>query len=256
MSVPLISRGRMIGAIYVENRSDKGVFMQEDCEPLEFFAAQAAVAIENALLNDDLESRVAVRTANLAQINEKLKQEIEERKRAQAKLHKLSITDPLTKIYNRRHFFDLAEREFDRTKRYGHSLSVILIDIDNFKRVNDTYGHVVGDQVLRSVTRNIGMNLREVDLFARYGGEEFIILLPEASMDEAVQVAERLRRLNDSAQIEISGDMISVTISLGVAGVELKKDISLDGLLDLADQALYHSKEVGRNRVSVWKKDT
>ncbi|MCJ7624124.1 MAG: diguanylate cyclase [Anaerolineaceae bacterium] len=256
MSVPLISRGRLIGAIYVENRSDKGVFQEEDSEPLEFFAAQAAVAIENALLNDDLESRVATRTADLAQINEKLKQEIEERKRAELKLHKLSITDPLTKIYNRRHFFDLAEKELDRTKRYETPLSVILIDIDNFKRINDTYGHVVGDHVLRTVTGNIAVNLREVDIFARYGGEEFIILLPETSMDEAGKVAERLRGLIHAAQIEISKDVVSVTISLGVVGVVLRKDISLDELLDLADQALYHSKEAGRNRVCVWKKDT
>lgn len=178
-----------------------------------------------------------------------LEDEIKKRIVAEKELRRLATTDPLTGIFNRRHFFELLEAELARTKRTGKSFSIVLFDIDHFKQINDSYGHQAGDEVLRRVTRACRDHLRQMDGFARYGGEEFIILLPELEIHQAQQAAEKIRGLIAGQIIEFEKQSITVTISLGVS--ELADGEPLDQLLARVDKALYQAKEGGRNRVRV-----
>lgn len=169
--------------------------------------------------------------------------------RALQEVHRLAITDSLTSLYNRRHFSKIGEDEVQRACRYGRSLSAIMLDIDQFKRVNDTFGHRVGDQILQGVAASCRQTLRRVDVLGRYGGDEFVILLPENDRAAAVQVAERLRKNIAHMQLNTSKGQAKVTVSLGVASVDCDKP-SLETLLSQADNALYVAKRRGRNRVS------
>jgi diguanylate cyclase (GGDEF)-like protein len=239
LCAPLISRGRILGAVYVENRSVSNLFEDEDLELLEYFAAQAAVSIENAMLNEDLEARVEARTAELV--------------RANARLHELAITDSLTGAFNRRHFFKLAQQELARAQRYGHPLSVIMLDLDHFKQINDQYGHLVGDHVLQVVTQYMRDNIRTVDSLGRYGGEEFVILLPNTALPGTLDIAERVYTIFASQCVLLDEVTVTVTASLGVVSLEDTTGISVEILFDRADQALYEAKQAGRNRVVIWK---
>lgn len=160
----------------------------------------------------------------------------------------LARLDSLTGAYNRRTFIELAERELSRCRRNGRSVSLLVFDLDHFKRINDTRGHMVGDEVLCRVKEVIQGCLRGSDLFARYGGEEFVVLMPETDLPGACHLAERLRTA--IAAIPMQGEL-PVTASIGVAGV-LKADeaCTLDRLLIEADQAMYAAKAAGRNRVA------
>ncbi|MEJ2686929.1 MAG: GGDEF domain-containing protein [Gammaproteobacteria bacterium] len=170
---------------------------------------------------------------------------------ALAREQQLSRTDGLTRIGNRRYFFDLATHECAEAKRYGRGLAVVLFDVDHFKRINDTVGHQAGDDVLRCVARIAEKHLREVDILARYGGEEFIVLLPGSSAREAAGVAERIRT-SIAATCEPAGETpVTVTISVGVA--EFPGHASgLDPLVRCADRALYQAKRSGRNRTVIF----
>jgi diguanylate cyclase (GGDEF)-like protein len=173
-------------------------------------------------------------------------------------LRLLAITDSLTGLYNRRHFNRLAADEIRRIIRYNRPMSVIMFDIDYFKRINDTYGHLIGDEVLKelaAVTKNF---LRPTDISARYGGEEFILLLPETSMERAVVAAERLRAQIDNTSIQTEKETIRITCSFGLSGYggedgSQSPEAILTKLVANADQALYVSKNAGRNRVSVYE---
>jgi diguanylate cyclase (GGDEF)-like protein len=250
MCVPLIARGKTLGAIYIENRSEENLFTEECLKPLEIFAAQAAISIENAILNDELETRVEERTAELARINVLLRAEIEERKRVEKQLHQLATTDPLTGALNRRHFFNLTEQEFDRSQRYDRQISIILIDVDHFKETNDKYGHVAGDQLLQTIADRFLKNLRQMDLFGRYGGDEFVILLPETDLEQAKMAAERLHQIVTENSVNTSRGMIPLRLSMGVASLNNTDD--MEKLLIKADQALYTAKEAGRNQIIVF----
>lgn len=181
-----------------------------------------------------------------------LLRDITERKRTEEKLSRLAITDPLTGLYNRRHFFTLAEQEYERSVRSGRPLSIVLFDVDHFKTVNDTYGHIVGDQVLETLSNRCRSVLREYDVMARYGGEEFIIMLPEADAVQARRIGERLRTVIADAAITTKAGPAVVTISLGVACSQDQSRLSLDQLVDCADQALYAAKQHNRNCLRVW----
>jgi diguanylate cyclase (GGDEF)-like protein len=162
------------------------------------------------------------------------------------------MVDELTGIFNRRHFFILAEKEFERAMRYHRPLAVIMLDIDHFKLVNDTYGHQVGDQVLQSVAKICSRLIRKVDFLGRYGGEEFTILLPETKGQHAFNAAERLRKAVASSGVETPQGRVTVTVSVGVSTIEEGKGTSLESLLDLADRALFTAKQDGRNRVHLF----
>ena len=171
-------------------------------------------------------------------------------------LWKLSITDGLTKLMNRRHFNDVVKLEFSRAKRYGGSLGCIMIDIDRFKAVNDTYGHLTGDRVLRELSGLIRNNLRRIDIAARYGGEEFVLLLPETDGEALGFVAEKLRKAVESHNFQDKQNAENpgperITISLGAADFPQSGVKTPEDLVQAADQALYEAKRSGRNRVVV-----
>jgi len=235
---PLISHGKILGAIYIENRTVSNIFDASDLELLEYFAAQAAVSIENASLNDDLEALVEARTAELAIAN--------------AKLQELAITDSLTGVFNRRHLFDLAKKEFARAKRSHNPISAIMLDLDHFKQINDQHGHLIGDRVLQVVAQCLRDNIREIDILGRYGGEEFTILLPDTDLSKAREIAERLHTLIGAQSVLVENESIRVTASLGVANAVDLNNISIEELLARADQALYIAKQAGRNQVEAW----
>lgn len=161
---------------------------------------------------------------------------------AKKELEKLSITDKLTNIFNRRKLDEELKSEFDRAVRYRHPLSLLLMDIDYFKKVNDTYGHQVGDYVLQTLAKILKQNIRNSDIVGRYGGEEFMVIAPETNAEEALRLAEKLRQ---SVEQFTFNDVNKVTISIGVS--ELKKEGNPDEMIKTADEALYKAKEQGRN---------
>ncbi|HEX7975554.1 MAG TPA: diguanylate cyclase [Anaerolineales bacterium] len=217
--VPLQVRGVPLGALTLDSHR-AGAYGEAEAGLAQAFANQAAIAIENARL---------------------FKQ-----------VRRLAITDGLTGVTNRRHFFEMAGHELERARRYGHPLSIIMWDIDHFKDVNDTYGHLAGDQVLQVVARRCRENLREIDLLGRYGGEEFVALLPEIGLPTARQVAERLRQAIADSPI-ICGEDYRVTITLSVGVADISGDCRhVEDLLARADQAMYTAKQAGRNRLAVW----
>ncbi|HRP98453.1 MAG TPA: GGDEF domain-containing protein [Rhodocyclaceae bacterium] len=184
----------------------------------------------------------------LAAMQFELAQLLERLTRQNEALEQLAITDELTALANRRHLFDELGQEIQRSRRYDTPLSVILIDIDHFKRINDTWGHSAGDAVLRESARVFRSASRETDLVARYGGEEFALLLPETALDGALTVAEGLRRRLAETHTPVSdGGSVRVTISLGVA--TLGAGEGAEELMQHADAALYVAKNRGRNRV-------
>jgi diguanylate cyclase (GGDEF)-like protein len=167
-----------------------------------------------------------------------------EHQRLVEELEKLSITDPLTSIYNRRKFNELLTMEIERSKRYQNSLSIIMCDIDHFKKINDTFGHDVGDKAIKKFSKQIRENIREIDMLARWGGEEFMILMPNVSVENAHSVAEKLRMIIEKTEVETAG---SFTASFGVT--DLMLDDTSETFIKRADQALYKAKHSGRNRV-------
>jgi diguanylate cyclase (GGDEF)-like protein/PAS domain S-box-containing protein len=174
--------------------------------------------------------------------------DITERKHLEEQLKQLATTDPLTGCYNRRHFFELGERELQRSRRYGRPLSALMLDIDHFKKINDTYGHPVGDKVLIAMTETCLSTLRKSDIFGRIGGEEFAILFVEADLENAVNLAERIRNAVSEITIPTETASVSFTVSIGVSERE-QDDVSLAEILKRADDALYRAKNTGRNRV-------
>jgi diguanylate cyclase (GGDEF)-like protein len=164
-------------------------------------------------------------------------------------IYRLMTIDGLTQIYNRRYFDEALEREFNRAKRYARDLSLIALDIDHFKRINDTWGHLAGDNLLRQLVAVLRPKLRREDIFARTGGEEFAVLLPEISLEGALGVAEKLRQFAESAPLRYEQTAIPCTVSLGVSAV-IAADVSGAALYKRGDEMLYAAKEGGRNRVA------
>jgi diguanylate cyclase (GGDEF)-like protein len=220
LAVPMIHRGVLLGVLNFE-RPEKAGISAEEIELCTSVADQAAMAVQNARLHE---------------------QTVE-----------LSITDPLTGVPNRRHLFQQLDAEINRANRFGTQLSLLMIDIDHFKRLNDSAGHSAGDDVLREVCALMKQRVRRVDTLARYGGEEFVIVLPQVTRTEALEVAEKLRRGVAEAPIphrEVQPDK-RVTISVGVANLPIDATEQAR-LVDCADAALYASKRGGRNRCTAY----
>ncbi|MBI4762968.1 MAG: GGDEF domain-containing protein [Chloroflexi bacterium] len=165
---------------------------------------------------------------------------------AEERLRQLAITDELTQAYNRRYFIEIATKVLAGTKRYGDSFAIIIFDIDDFKRINDTYGHAAGDQVLRMISEICTTHIRDSDIFARYGGEEFVILVQRCSPTDIVKFAERIRITLSQARVLYNQVEIQFTVSMG-AGIFDSQTPDLDTILTRADAALYAAKKQGKN---------
>jgi diguanylate cyclase (GGDEF)-like protein len=174
---------------------------------------------------------------------------ITERKQMELKLHEMATTDPLTGLYNRRYVMQELESCLQRCKRYNLDVSVIMIDIDYFKKVNDTYGHDIGDLVLIELSHFLKNEVREVDITSRLGGEEFLILILNTQPAQASQIAQRIIKSISEIEITIPGANLSVTVSGGLSQMR-KNDDTKEAVLKRADTALYHSKENGRNQLT------
>lgn len=170
------------------------------------------------------------------------------------RLELLSITDGLTRLHNHRHFQDELSRTFEESTRYERPLSLAMMDIDFFKKVNDTYGHAVGDDVLREVARLFRDSVRSTDLVARYGGEEFAVMMPETAMDDAAIFAEQIRSMIESTSIQTQAGPVKATVSIGVASVPQSRIHNAKELIVAADKALYRAKRNGRNQVQIEKR--
>ena len=165
-------------------------------------------------------------------------------------IYRLTTIDGLTQVFNRRYFEDAIERELSRSRRYTRPLSLVLLDIDHFKKINDSYGHLAGDAVLKEVALTIRGKTRREDVFARFGGEEFALLLPEVDHKGAAQLAEKARKLVEKHAFSFDGETIPVTVTAGVATVQ-KKNEDPNELIRRADEKLYEAKSSGRNRVEL-----
>jgi diguanylate cyclase (GGDEF)-like protein len=165
------------------------------------------------------------------------------------RLEELATTDPLTRLLNRRALADRLAIEMDRARRYACDLAILLIDIDYFKRVNDTAGHIAGDEVLRQIAGCIQAAVRTVDIVSRYGGEEFVVILPETSPEGAATFAERLRMGIEAHLFTMGSLEIRLTVSIGISTFPAADISSADDFIARADQAMYRAKQDGRNQV-------
>jgi diguanylate cyclase (GGDEF)-like protein len=179
--------------------------------------------------------------------------DITTQKNAEMQLKELAICDPLTGAYNRRYFYEMASIYYNQMLRSAKPLSVLMIDLDHFKQINDTRGHDIGDQALQKVTATCKRLVRSQDIFSRFGGEEFVLAMPETPLHDAVMVAERLCREIEALNNEFDG--ITITASIGVADTTAENGLTLDALLARADEAMYLSKKAGRNCVTAWRKN-
>jgi diguanylate cyclase (GGDEF)-like protein len=187
----------------------------------------------------------------LKNANESLQVQLNENERLRIQLQEQAIRDPLTGVFNRRYFAEALDNETARAIREKTPFSIIILDVDHFKKVNDTYGHKCGDLVLQSLARFLMQNTRRSDIVCRFGGEEFVILMPDASVESAQERAEFFRHEFSQQVNQCGNEEIRSTFSAGVASFPLHA-ASGEALLVLADQALYESKEAGRNRVTVY----
>jgi two-component system cell cycle response regulator len=164
-------------------------------------------------------------------------------------IYRLTILDGLTQIHNQRYMSEFLEREVVRSQRHARPLSVLMIDLDRYTNINDSFGHLCGDFVLRELTNVIRSSVRKEDLFARYGGEEFVLVLVETDRDEAVLVAERIRQSVADHEFQFESRPVSITISIGIACMTGEMDATPAALLRTADENLYEAKRTGRNKV-------
>lgn len=200
--------------------------------------------------NTRLQSRVEIADEKLIQNNQLLRKQSEELKRISDEFRKLSVTDPLTGLYNRRRFEELMETEMKMSVRHGDANSLLIIDVDHFKRVNDQFGHPGGDKALKEIAQLLKYSLRRTDILCRIGGEEFVALCKRADKNAAIEVAEKLRKEVEAHTMHFGDKKTHLTISVGIATVDNQStDSTTDSIYRQADQAVYHCKETGRNRV-------
>jgi diguanylate cyclase (GGDEF)-like protein/PAS domain S-box-containing protein len=214
LGAPILIKDEVVGFLGLLS-AQPDFFQEEDASRLMAFANMTASAIEKARLIEELTA--------------------------------LAITDPLTGVANRREFFTRGEIELKRAARYETRFTVIMLDLDHLKRINDTFGHGTGDQVLKEIARVCKSCVREIDVVARFGGDEFIILLPETAAEQAIFITERLRQRVADLIFETQHEQIGITASIGIA--EYKRTDTIQTLIERADRGLYQAKETGRNRI-------
>jgi diguanylate cyclase (GGDEF)-like protein len=172
-------------------------------------------------------------------------------KKAQTELQELATKDSLTGTFNRRYFLEIMDKEIQRAIRFRHPLTIILLDVDSLKSINDTFGHLAGDQALKSVVDIFRMHIRDIDLFARFGGDEFIVLLPEADSRQTQLTAERMIQALIEHPVEFETERLNVTVSMGISGLRDERDTP-ETIFHRADQALYAAKGTGKNHIMIW----
>lgn len=219
LCMPILNKGSINGVLYMENNLSTSAFTQKRLEILNIIAGQAAISLENA------------------------------------RLFEMATTDGLTRLFVHRYFHMLLEQELERSRRYVHPCSLLMIDIDDFKHFNDTYGHLLGDEVLKKIAATLLENTRAADITARYGGEEFVVILTETGANEAKAAAEKIREAIEKVMIRHDSHVLSITASIGSATFP---DHTADKteLIRMADEALYLSKKTGKNRVSTWTEES
>jgi len=188
--------------------------------------------------------------ARTAKINRELENEIQQRLKLEMTLKELAATDPLTGLYNRREYEMLFTHEMERARRTNTILSICIVDLDHFKKVNDTYGHGTGDDVLRRVAKLCRENVRTIDIIGRLGGEEFVILLPDTAIENAAIIGKRLLEALAATDIDTGEHTIKITATIGISQL-LPNDADFSAIIQRADAALYRGKAAGRNRVEV-----
>jgi len=199
-----------------------------------------------------LDARVKERTSQLEEINKQLQIQMKEIERLQRTLREQARRDPLTGLYNRRYLSEALQHELSRARRARKSVSVIIMDVDHFKKINDAHGHQLGDKFLQEIANLLSTHTRDFDFACRYGGEEFLLVLPSATARNAFKRAEQIRRQCADIRIQHEDKELAVTISMGIATYP-RHAKSVDELLSKADQALYISKRNGRNKATAWK---
>jgi diguanylate cyclase (GGDEF)-like protein len=251
LCLPVVGRGQLLGVLYLENNLTTNGFPPESVDLLSMLASQAAISLENARIYARLEELVGRRTAELEATNEQLKARLAEIEVLQASLREQAIRDPLTGLFNRRYLEGTLEREVARVRRDGSALSLVMIDVDRFKQLNDTLGHAAGDRVLQALGRMLLDQTRREDVACRYGGEEFVVVLPGMAAELAARRAERWRASFEALPPSAVGAAVRVTISIGIAAFP-RHGATGEAVLDRAEKALYAAKAGGRNRVVVW----
>jgi diguanylate cyclase (GGDEF)-like protein len=251
LTLPLKFRDRKIGVLQALNKRKGQLFDETDIQLLTAVATQATIAIENTRLyqraQDEIAERIKVED-ELRRHRDHLEELVKERT---AEVHRLAITDPLTEVFNRRHLMELGNRALNHAQRYHHPLAAMMLDIDHFKKINDTYGHAVGDEALRKLANEMRKESRSTDILGRYGGEEFVILMPETNLQTACQSAERLLTTIRALRIDMPQKQFGFTASIGVAELNLARQGTIDALIARADQAMYNAKQAGRDQVCV-----
>jgi two-component system cell cycle response regulator len=224
--IPVVLFDQNVGSFLLRAARTRGPFLLREISFCEIVAEAAANALERAHLFESIQ-------------------------RANERLEYLAVTDGLTGLYNHRYFRERLESEFDRARRYSLPLSCMIMDIDNFKKINDTYGHLQGDGILRSIAATTLQNVRKSDIVARYGGEEFVVIMPQTGIDGARAQANRVRNDVGGAAYNGMPEGRHVTVSIGVAVFDAATMFDCEALIRAADSALYRAKREGKNRVVV-----
>ncbi|HOJ64352.1 MAG TPA: sensor domain-containing diguanylate cyclase [Spirochaetota bacterium] len=219
IAVPLVVNGEIIGVMEAMNKLDGTSFTNFDLEIFKTLAMQAAIGIENA------------------------------------NLYEQAVTDGLTRLFLHRYFDKMIEVEYNKAKSFNKPLSLIIFDIDHFKKINDIYGHQAGDMILKKVASVIKENCKDNYIPCRYGGEEFTVILPETEIEEALSFGWLINKEIQKLEIPYEENIIKLTISGGISNLEKNKAKDFISLIKMADTALYYSKESGRNRISVFEKE-